>query len=549
MPLTPTPPRPPISLIHRLFSPLGLIVLAVVYLLAGLTGHDPWRGDDAAHFGPVLGMLQGEGLLFPRLAGEPVADFPPLYYWASALLARAFAWVLPLHDGARLATALFTALALYWIAQASGRLYGRETRNAAVLLTLGTLGLVIHAHETQPMLAVVAMQALTLAGLSRLTAAPLAGALQAALGAALAFVAGGFAAVLLTVPLFLLVLLVCPECRTPRTSGAVLLGLTLALVLGAVWPVALHYQDPELFRFWWTQDLAVLVGEPLPVAEVGGLFKDIGWFVWPLWPIALWGLWIARRRLLGLPVVLPIAAILLVALWLALSERDTRVALLPLIAPFALLAASGAPVLRRGAANAFDWFGVMTFGVFAVLVWLGWTAQVIAWPPGLARHVERYGPGFVLHGETAMALIGAGITAAWLVFAWRLPRTPNRGPGNWALGMTMLWCLAVALLMPWFDYGRSYRAPAESLARVLADEHSDCVATTGLSPAVRASLDYFAGLRPEPVREAGSPCKLLLVHDDRRAGPRTLPDEWKLLWEHRRGGGRQLEIFRLYQRD
>ncbi len=546
MPSTPAFSTP---LIHRLFGPLGLIALAALYLLVGLTGHDPWRGDDAAHFGPVLGMLQGEGLLFPRLAGQPVTDFPPLYYWVAALLARLFSWLLPLHDGARLASALFAALTLYWTARAAEKLHGREARTPAVLLTLGTLGLVIHAHETQPMLALIAMQALTLAGLAHLRSAPLAGALQASLGAALAFLAGGFAAALLTLPLFVLVLLVSRECHTPRTSGALLLGLCLALTLGAAWPLALHYQEPELFGLWWAGDWGALGSNPIPVAEYGRVLEDIGWFVWPLWPIALWGLWIGRRRLLGLSIVLPVAAAILAAIWLFIDDYDRPAALLVLIPPLALLAASGVPQLRRGAANAFDWFGVMTFGVFGILVWLGWSAQVFAWPPGLARHVERYGADFVLHGSTTLAAIGAIITLVWLVLAWRLPRSPNRAPGNWALGMTMLWCLAVTLLMPWFDHGRSYRPPVESLAGVLADEHSDCVAATGLSPAVRASLDYYAGLRPEAVSPAGSPCRLLLVHDDRREGPRKLPDDWTLLWEHRRGGGKQLDIFRLYRRD
>ncbi|THF66473.1 hypothetical protein E6C76_06435 [Pseudothauera nasutitermitis] len=534
---------------QRLFGPLGLIVLAALYLLAGVAGHDPWRGDDAIHFGPVLGMLQGEGLLFPRIAGDAATQYPPLYYWVAALLAQALGWLLPAHDGARFASALFTGLTLCWTAQAADRLYGRPARAPAVLLTLGTLGLLINAHLTQPMLALLAMQALTLAGLARVPRAPLAGALQAALGAALAFLAAGLSGALLTLPLFVLVLVCAPDCRTPRASGALLLGVCVALVLGMLWPLALHYQHPELFRLWWAEHWGGFGSRLLARDEIGGLLEESGWFLWPLWPIALWALWHGRRRLIGLPILLPLIATLLTAAWVVVDGREPPAGLLPMIPPLALLAAAGAPHLRRGAANAFDWFGVMTLGLFALLVWLGWTAQVFAWPPGLARHVERYGSDFVLHGQTFQAVIGITLTAAWLLLVWRMPRSPNRGPANWALGTTLLWCLAALLLMSWFDHGRSYRAPAESLARVLADEHPDCIATTGLSDDVRVSLDYFAGLRPEPVRAAGSPCRLLLVHDDRRAAPRQLPDEWKLVWEHRRGGGRQLDIFRLYRRD
>ena len=35
---------------------LALISLCALYLLAGLTGHDPWKNDDAIHFGIVHGL-------------------------------------------------------------------------------------------------------------------------------------------------------------------------------------------------------------------------------------------------------------------------------------------------------------------------------------------------------------------------------------------------------------------------------------------------------------------------------------------------------------
>lgn len=538
---------PQTTLSRMLFGAPGLVALAALYLLVGLIGHDPWRGDDARHLGPVFAMLQGEGLLLPHLAGEAVGEYPPLYYWTAAVLATLFSWALPAHDGARLATALYAALTLYWIAQAAVALHGREARAAAVLLTLGTLGLVIHAHQAQPLIALMAMQALTLAGLARLGQAPLGGALQAAAGAALAFLAAGLGGALLTLPLLFGVIALSPECRTPRISGALLLALCCALGAAALWPLALHYQQPELFALWWESDWGSF-GGALPADRLRPFVEDIGWFTWPLWPIALWSLWLARRRLFSLPVQLPLAATVLAVIWLVTDYEPEVSTLLTLVAPLALLAAGGVTRLRRGAANAFDWFGVMTFAVFALLVWLGWTAQVFSWPPGLARHVARYGPDFVLQGEARQAVLGALACALWLLLAWKLPRSPQRGPANWAMGMTMLWCLAVILLMPWFQHGRSYRPAVEALQVALAEYSEECVASTGLSPSVRASLDYYAGLRPLAVGPQGSPCRLLLVHEDRRSKPPSLSPEWLSVWEHSRGGDKQRETFRLYHR-
>ncbi len=536
------PPR------NRLRATLGLALLVGLYLLFGLIGHDPWRGDDARYFGPVYSMLRGDGWLFPQIAGEPFTDFPPLYYWVSAILSFLFSGLLPLHDGARLASAFFTALAIYFIARTAEYLHGQPARMPAALLTLGTLGLVLHAHETQPAIALVAMLALTLAGIARIPAKPLAGGLVAGIGSALSFLAGGLAGALLTLPLFPCVMLLCPDCRTPRGSSGLLVGLCAAASIGALWPLAVHLAQPELLGIW-LRDEWLRLSQPLDAADLSGLLGLFSWFVWPLWPLALWGLWRSRRRLATLPALLPLLSTLLVIGWMIANGNLSPTSALPLIPPIALLAAGGAPTLRRGAANAFDWFAVMNFAVFALLVWIAWSAQAFSWPPGLAKHVDRVTPGFVLESGPFQAGAGFAICALWLFLVWRQPRAATRGPANWAMGMTMLWCLAVTLLMPWFDYGRSYRPVAQSLKMALARQPADCVASTSLSSSIRSALYYFSDIRTLPARGDETPCGLLLVYDDRRANAPSPAQEWEKIWEFRRGGGKQLEVFRLYLRN
>jgi 4-amino-4-deoxy-L-arabinose transferase-like glycosyltransferase len=539
----------PSFLTRHLYGAAGLALLIVLYLLPGSIGHDPWRGDDIRHFSAVLGMLRGEGLLLPRIAGEPATGFPPFYYWVSAALALSLGWLLPLHDAARLATPLFAGLAIFWLARAAARLYGKHTRTAAALLTLGTLGLVVHAHESQPMVALMTMQALTLAGLSLVPVHPVRGSLQAATGIALAFLTAGLAGLLLTLPLFLVVAIACPECRNPRASGALILGLSAAVTASALWPIALGQHAPELLELWWQEALADLIEEPLAAHQLPRLLELAGWSIWPLWPIAMWALWRARRQPLRLPWLLPVAGIVLALGWIIANGSLSAAAMLPLIAPFALLAAAGVTTLRRGAANAFDWFAVMTFAVFGVLAWLAWSAQAYAWPPGLARSIARLTPDFVLEGTLVQALVGAAICIAWLALTWHLPRSPNRGPANWAMGMTMLWCLVVTLLLPWFDHDRNYRPMSESLAIALAGEQPGCVAALGLNTSHRAALDYFANLRTEKVVDNETACRYLLAHDDERPLTMQPARQWQQIWEFTQGGGRRLEVFRLYRRD
>ncbi|MDR0634178.1 MAG: glycosyltransferase family 39 protein [Azoarcus sp.] len=536
-------------LLHRLYGTFGLALLAGFYLFTGLIGHEPWRGDDIRYFGPIHSMLEGEGLLFPQIGGLPFLDYPPFYYWCAALLAFVTGGLLDAHDGARLASAAFTALTVYWVARAAERLYGRPTRTVAALLVLGSLGLVLHAHETQPRIALMAMVALVLASIARVPERPLQGSLQAGLGCALAILAAGFAGLLFTAPLFILAIMISPECRNPRASGGLLAGLTLGACLGGLWPLILHLTSPDLFALWRHEQWRQIVGSDFGSGDFARLAELLGWFLWPLWPLASWALWRERRRLFQLRWLLPLLSTVITLFLLALSADYSPPAMLPLLPALALLAAGGIPTLRRGAANAFDWFSAMNFGAFAILVWIAWTAQVFAWPPGLARHIAHVAPTFTAVDTLPKTLAGLSICLLWFALAWGLPRTPGRGAANWAMGVTMLLCLAVTLLMPWFDHSRSYRPMAQALEQALAPYADECVASNKLSFSIRSMLDYYVGLRPEPDDAAATQCRLLLTHTAGRKAETTDEIEgWTPIWHFRRGGGKQYEALHLYMR-
>ena len=61
-----------------------LAAMLAFYVLAGLFGRDPWKGEDAIHIGAAWNMLQYGDWLSPDLAGRPFHE-PPLYYWTAAL--------------------------------------------------------------------------------------------------------------------------------------------------------------------------------------------------------------------------------------------------------------------------------------------------------------------------------------------------------------------------------------------------------------------------------------------------------------------------------
>lgn len=553
--LPPTPPHPTNKsnrVIERQKTfpalPLGgfaLVLLFALFLLPGLVGHDPWKVEDANHFGVVWRLLQGDSWFDLNLAGEswPKA---PLYYWLAALSAKALAGVLPAYDGARFATALCAALAFYTLGRASRELHGRDEQTAAPLLLAGCLGLLVHVHETQPVIAYLAAQGAALWGLALIQRRPLAGALTFGTATGLAVLStglGGLPALLLPV----LALPLVTSQHRGRVTAAAGAALVLAAAVAALWPLSIILAQAPTTQLeaWWSVESTQLQHLPAMREAALQLLNVAPWYAWPALPVAAWTLWIKRRQLGTPALLLPLLAVIGAVASIIATTDARSIAGLPLLPPLALLGAAGLRHLRRGAANGFDWFGMTTFTLAGGLVWLGWGAMTFGRPEQIARNFAKLSPGYEANiPPLALGLAGAA-TLAWLWLIFSSPRSPYRAVTHWVAGMTLVWGLVSALWLPWIDHGKTYRPVVESLARTLP-ANAGCVAGQGLTPAMRSALDYFADIRTKPLESMGNHrCHWLLALGGARLN--RPPDGWVQVWEGHRASDRA-ERLRLFRR-
>jgi hypothetical protein len=160
------------------------------------------------------------------------------------------------------------------------------------------------------------------------------------------------------------------------------------------------------------------------------------WFTFPAWPIALWAAWSLRRRWREPELFVAATATLFMLVAAAYWGPTQDVQLIPLLAPLALLAARGTLVLRRGAAGALDWFGVLGFGFFGALIWFCWFAVVTGVPP--LKTTSRTAPGSrrAQHAAVAFALL---LAAAWVYLIFFTTRSPMRSLLRWAGILVLLW--------------------------------------------------------------------------------------------------------------
>lgn len=523
---------------------LFVILLSVLWLLAGTLGHDPWKPDDAIHIDIAWNMASAPlpTWLIPRLAGEPWLAAPPLYPWLASLCGWLFSPLLPWHEAARLTSSLLAAVLLLLLAKSARRLSGDVPALLAPLLAIGTLGFLIPLHDAQPAGLALVGFAFALYALILWLEQPIPGGLLLGLGIGMGFLGTGLDGIVIPAASSLLVLL-HPAWRRQGSRAAALAFLTATGVAAALilpWPWILLHQAPPLFDLWWKSEQASIAPRGGPtLAHVELLL----WASWPALPLATWNLWLERRRPWQTETWLPLIASSVALLVFFLGE-PRPISVLPALLPLLLLAAAGAGRLRRGAANALDWFGVMTFSLCAALLWLGGIAMLTGEPARVAKNFFKPAPGFAAEVSIIPLALSLVVTLGWIVMLFRLPRSPWRATLRWSAGLTMVWVLMAALWLPWIDYGKSYRRASADFRHALGDSRA-CIARRNLGPAQRASLDYFDGIRTVSGSKSKE-CSYLIVQTS-AASEKTLPG-WHLIMQTARPGDK-IERLRLYRRD
>jgi 4-amino-4-deoxy-L-arabinose transferase-like glycosyltransferase len=526
-------------------------LLCLAWMIPGLIGHDPWKPDEAYSFGLVYHILKSGDWVVPTLAGEPFMEKPPLFYITAALFARAFGWILPLHDAARLAAGFYMALTFGAIGLTARELHGRGHGWVGVLLLLGSVGLVERAHQLLTDISQLTGFAFALYGLALSLRRPVGGGVSLGVGVGLAFMSKGLLGPGCMGLLCLALPLAFASWRTKRYLVTLACAALAAAPFLLIWPALLYQRSPELFNEWfYTNNFGRFLGRNQlgPKSVPGQYLGILIWYALPTWPLAAWAAWHKRRELRANPALhLPLAMFLVIFIVLSVSRDARDLYAMPMLAPLAVLAVPGLLTLRRGASNALLWFSVLFFAFFLLVGWFYWVALDLELPARLNRHLLRMQPGYTSHLSWVELIFGVLYTAGWIWILRTTRRSPERPLVFWASGITMVWGLLLILFVDYADVGKSYRTMVYSLQAALPKRY-DCISSYNLGEPQRALLQYFGGIETyretEPSRKRE--CHVLLVQGFWNYILVPSP-HWHKIWEGARPGDNK-ELFQLYQR-
>lgn len=547
---------------------LILLGLALAYIVAGLFMRDPWKTDDAVGLATMITAIREGGItwLLPQVGLLAHAEEGPLITWVGAICIWLFGPFIGDITAGRLPNLLWfgiTAssvwygtyllgrrseaqpLALPFGGEPEPRDYGRMLADAALLLLLATVGILQRTHETTVVPAIMACQALAFYSLARSVDRPFTGTTTLGIALAASFLTRGWVG---AVPIMIGALLAFyPRSQLWKCKRWLPWAALVTAVLILAWWIPASESSQYWIRNWKTWNLTSFA---LPSwHDVGRTLRDLPWYLWPTWPLALLAVWRWREWIYAPHIWLPLMLLVCAALVLFGLEEATDSEYVLLAVPCAVLGAFSLPTLRRGVVNTLDWFAVMCFSLTAATAWLGWVALHFNWPAQISRNIARQTTGYepvISWGAFTLAVI---FTVAWIALVvWRLRVRPQalwRGTVLSAGGLTVTWILLVLLWQPAVDYARSYRTVSGQLAQALAQNArpGECVRGLSLGSGQRASFLIFDNLS----FTFDAKCTLILQQTSNqslRDNTAAYSDGADVLWQGGRRADRQ-EVFRL----
>ena len=537
----PTPAIVTQSAVRRL-PRIALWLFCAAYVLPGLVGREPWKGNEFTAFAHMLALAEGHSAwLNPMVWGQAPELDALLPYWLGAWAIQVAPDWMSAGTAARVPFALLLGVTLastwygvYYLGlspqaqpvafafggEAQPKDYARTMADGAVLALIACLGLALPSHEATPILAQLAFVGCAFFGIAALPYHPryslsalTVGLLGLSLSGAPSF------AVLMAVGSGLLCLM--DRESTTRDTGRrhALLLLSMSLVVALLSSVldVWHWRLMPLHHDW---------------QEWRSIARLLAWFTWPAWPLAIWTLWRWRKQWTSMHwsrhLVLPMwfTALTVGTALLTQSSEQTLLLSLPALATLAVFAL---PTLRRSVAALIDWFTLIFFSGCAFIVWVVWIAMQTGWPTQPAANVARLFPGFSPSFTAVGFFVATVATAVWIwLVVWR---TAKHRHALWkslvlpAGGAALCWLLLTTLWLPLLDFARSYKPWVMQVQTVMHQQTSNpsrCVMTYGLNTGQMTAFHYHGGFEVQPLDGKQTPqaasCEWLLVDYDLRPG-------------------------------
>jgi len=503
------------------------LILTTIWIFTGLIGHAPWIPAESQSISMIMDIIQNNSIIAPLAASQNSINNPPLYPYMGAVLGNLLTAVIPIHDAARLSNGLWIGLTLISIGLLSRELWGPGYGRQVCLVFIASIGLIFNIHTIRPEVATLLGFSLSIYAFALHNRRPFRASMVLGFGSSIIFLTNGIIP-LISLLITALGLLVIKSWRNNRYYIFCSISILIASMIIGPWVFILFQYNPELF-FLWINRLSISQGP-----EFIYYLKNILWFSWPALPLVILVLiknykFIYQQKKLHLPLIFSIA----IFITITLDNKLDQINLMPILIPFSILAVGAIDLLKRSAASALNWFGILIFGFVGILIWLGWFAMMIGFPTKIYERIYYLSGNHNAEFQFMSFLIALIITIMWIISIRNLKITNRSAISNWALGITMVWVTSIMLCSPFLDKRKSFSGVFLDAKKHLT-QNSSCLYLYNLSDNHTNLLHYYTGVKGISFNDSNTSCRMVMLsinYDDK------MPSEfqkWKQVWSGKR---------------
>ena len=499
-----------------------LLVLTLIYVLAGFLGRSPWKSYDISNFGIMQALAtHTSDWLEPNVLGRLADTSALLPFWLGALSIQSFAWIIGPELAAKIPFILMLvgAISLSWYGvyylalsrhaqpvpfafggEATPKEYAKAIADASSLAFMACIGLAQVSHEVGPAVTQLFFATLIFSSCAALTHRdylPAIGFLLGVIGLSLSgaptttLFLGVSAAVIGIWSLITQMLSIQgpnPEFKTNTIKVGFVLVSTVAVAIIA-WQL-------DLFRSYLTFN-------GFNFSALQKINRLLLWYTWPLWPMVLWTLWHWRYHLKNRHIAWPLCFIFIATLQLLITHASDNILIIALPG-LATLIAFALPTLKRRISALVDWLILLFFSIVTLIIWVMWLAMMTGLPEQPARNVKKLLPGFNYEFSWVLFILAVIGTLAWILLVrWRISQHRNSIWKSMVIpagGTILSWLLLMTLWLPVFDFARSYQPLMKQVNQTIGI--TPCIYVSEVDLAQVSALQYYS---TNPIIEFSDP--------------------------------------------
>ena len=435
--------------------PWVLLILGLIWVFGTSFFHSPWEPFEPFVLAIVKSILVTHSWFIPYISKTPYLKIQPFYFWIYSVPIKLFNVknIYYIANIVRLLNTFIIFTIVILMARIGLNLRAFKNGRTVVLLLISTIGFINISYQLAPIILVMVGFCLFIYALILHQNLPGISGWILFIGLLLNSLNYTIEYVFISILILILLPILDRFWRTKQFIITVSIGVSLFICIFYLYCLLLKSVSIDFYQLWESQYIKIFTIKAHNIlSHFTNLVKFLSWYLVPSWFFVMWSVYKRKMSLFEDKIIqVSVMMIFLFIIFALLSSEYEEVTIFPIIIPIVLLGSLEVDTIRTSIVSLFNWFGIFVFGIFGVLIWLGYILSAYKYNLKGFEIVNKYTQNYSFKFNVYSLLLAIFITFLWLFMIKRKQIRGRELVTNWASGSTYIIILFSSLLLPWFD--------------------------------------------------------------------------------------------------